>query len=76
MVQKFQLLASAPGQSGVEAGPALGATQCGLVWDENNNISKNGTYGSILREAEASLRRLGTDYIDLYQMHWPDTVTS
>lgn len=49
------------------------ATKCGLVWDENKNISKNGTYDSILREAEASLRRLGTDYIDLYQMHWPDT---
>jgi aryl-alcohol dehydrogenase-like predicted oxidoreductase len=49
------------------------ATKCGLVWDENNTISKNGTYDSILREAEASLRRMGTDYIDLYQMHWPDT---
>lgn len=49
------------------------ATKCGLVWDENKHISKNGTYDSILREAEESLRRLGTDYIDLYQMHWPDT---
>ncbi|SFJ34524.1 Predicted oxidoreductase [Paenibacillus sp. UNC496MF] len=49
------------------------ATKCGLVWDANHAISKNGTYDSILREAEASLRRLGTDYIDLYQMHWPDT---
>ncbi|MCS7464223.1 aldo/keto reductase [Paenibacillus doosanensis] len=49
------------------------ATKCGLVWDENNVISKNGTYESVIREAEASLRRLGTDYIDLYQMHWPDT---
>jgi aryl-alcohol dehydrogenase-like predicted oxidoreductase len=49
------------------------ATKCGLVWDKNKTISKNGTYDSILREAEASLRRLGTDYIDLYQMHWPDT---
>jgi len=49
------------------------ATKCGLVWDDNNQISKNGTFDSILREAEDSLRRLGTDYIDLYQMHWPDT---
>jgi aryl-alcohol dehydrogenase-like predicted oxidoreductase len=49
------------------------ATKCGLVWDKNKSISKNCTYDSILREAEASLRRLGTDYIDLYQMHWPDT---
>jgi aryl-alcohol dehydrogenase-like predicted oxidoreductase len=51
------------------------ATKCGLVWDENKKISKNGTYDSVIREAEASLRRLGTDYIDLYQMHWPDTDT-
>src|SRR5690554_5730800 len=48
------------------------ATKCGLVWDENKVVTKNGTYDSILREAEDSLRRLGTDYIDLYQMHWPD----
>ncbi|WP_274652463.1 aldo/keto reductase [Paenibacillus humicola] len=48
------------------------ATKCGLVWDEAGNVSRSGAYDSILREAEASLRRLGTDYIDLYQMHWPD----
>lgn len=52
------------------------ATKCGIVWDENKQTSKNGTYDSILREAEDSLRRLGTDYIDLYQMHWPDTDTN
>jgi aryl-alcohol dehydrogenase-like predicted oxidoreductase len=49
------------------------ATKCGLVWDEDGKISKNGTFESVISEAEASLRRLGTDYIDLYQMHWPDT---
>ena len=31
--------------------------------------------GSIIKECEASLRRLRTDYIDLYQIHWPDTTT-
>ena len=51
------------------------ATKCGMVWDENKKVSKNGSYNSILREAEQSLRRLGTDYIDLYQMHWPDQDT-
>ena len=49
------------------------ATKCGLVWDAQGDISNNGQYDSIMREADASLRRLGTDYIDLYQMHWPDT---
>ena len=31
---------------------------------------------SIIKECEDSLRRLGTDYIDLYQQHWPDSTTS
>ncbi len=30
---------------------------------------------SIVKECEDSLRRLGTDYIDLYQIHWPDLTT-
>ncbi|MEX0780823.1 MAG: aldo/keto reductase [Balneolales bacterium] len=30
---------------------------------------------SIIKECEDSLRNLGTDYIDLYQIHWPDTTT-
>jgi aryl-alcohol dehydrogenase-like predicted oxidoreductase len=34
-----------------------------------------GSRTYILRAAEASLRRLGTDYIDLYQMHQPDPMT-
>jgi aryl-alcohol dehydrogenase-like predicted oxidoreductase len=49
------------------------ATKYGLVWNQEGYITRNGTYASVIREAEHSLRRLGTDYIDLYQMHWPDT---
>jgi aryl-alcohol dehydrogenase-like predicted oxidoreductase len=46
-------------------------TKCSLVWDETGEISHNLQAASIRREAEASLRRLGVDTIDLYQIHWP-----
>lgn len=39
------------------------------------DIYKYAGKESIIRECEASLRRLGTDYIDLYQIHWPDSTT-
>jgi aryl-alcohol dehydrogenase-like predicted oxidoreductase len=50
------------------------ATKCGLVWDD---ASTGTVYGrlrgeSVRAEAEASLRRLGVDHIDLYQIHWPN----
>ena len=44
-------------------------TKCGLVWDENRQVSNS--LKQIRSEAEASLRRLGVEVIDLYQMHWP-----
>lgn len=46
-------------------------TKCGLVWDENKNISRVIKPESIRRECENSLRRLNVDVIDLYQIHWP-----
>jgi aryl-alcohol dehydrogenase-like predicted oxidoreductase len=46
-------------------------TKCSLVWDESGNLSHNLQADSIRREAEASLKRLGVDAIDLYQIHWP-----
>jgi aryl-alcohol dehydrogenase-like predicted oxidoreductase len=46
-------------------------TKCSLVWDESGNISHNLQADSVRREAEASLKRLGLDVIDLFQIHWP-----
>jgi aryl-alcohol dehydrogenase-like predicted oxidoreductase len=46
-------------------------TKCSLVWDESGKISHNLQAASIRREAEESLKRLGVDSIDLYQIHWP-----
>jgi aryl-alcohol dehydrogenase-like predicted oxidoreductase len=51
-------------------------TKCGLVWNPDdpeagptNVMDKD----SVRRELDASLRRLGVDQIDLYQVHWPPT---
>lgn len=50
----------------------LVATKCGLVWKEGARAAQNClNAASIRKEAEASLRRLGIDVIDLYQIHWP-----
>ncbi|WP_082826055.1 aldo/keto reductase [Croceicoccus estronivorus] len=48
-------------------------TKCGQVWDPQDRNSKFriGRRDSIRAECEASLRRLGVDVIDLFQMHWP-----
>jgi aryl-alcohol dehydrogenase-like predicted oxidoreductase len=46
-------------------------TKCSLIWDESRKISHNLQARSIRREAEASLKRLGIERIDLYQIHWP-----
>jgi aryl-alcohol dehydrogenase-like predicted oxidoreductase len=47
-------------------------TKCGRVQGPDRRPTGNLRRDSILREAEASLRRLGLEAIDLYQVHWPD----
>ncbi len=51
------------------------ATKLGLEWDENENVRRNASRERILKEVDDSLRRLQTDYIDIYQVHWPDLTT-
>jgi methylglyoxal reductase len=64
-------------------------TKCGLRWDDTNGeffmkleatpdgrpviVYKNVRAGSIVHECEQSLKRLATDVIDLYQVHWPSS---
>jgi aryl-alcohol dehydrogenase-like predicted oxidoreductase len=47
-------------------------TKCSLVWDDKGAISHSISPASLKKEVDASLSRLGTDVIDLYQMHWPE----
>ena len=64
---------------------AVIATKCGLVWHTqkgNHFFDQDGRpvhrylgRDSIVHELEQSLRRLGTDYIDLYITHWQDPTT-
>ena len=46
-------------------------TKCVLRWDENRKVRQDHSAASIRQECLESLRRLQTDVIDLYQMHWP-----
>ncbi len=65
-------------------------TKFGMIWDDkkgkfyfstkdnNGNDIDIYSYASrerVLMDCDASLKRLGTDYIDLYQIHWPDQTT-
>src|SRR5580658_4511225 len=47
------------------------ATKVGLEW-KDGSVYRNASRSRIIREVEDSLRRLRTDYIDIYQVHWPD----
>ena len=63
------------GQALKELGPArrpIVATKCGRVMRDPETIDKVLKRESIIAECDASLKRLGVDCIDLYQMHWPE----
>lgn len=75
---------------GIPRDKVLILTKFGMRWDlrkgefgfsskdndgKDIDIYKYAARESIIQECENSLRRLGTDYIDLYQIHWPDSTT-
>jgi aryl-alcohol dehydrogenase-like predicted oxidoreductase len=50
---------------------AIIATKVGLEW-RRDQVFRNSTRARIMQEIDDSLRRLQTDSIDIYQVHWPD----
>src|SRR5262249_54816821 len=68
------------GRSEQVLGKALGrrrtevqiVTKGGVPTRQDQVFPRDGRYDQIIKDAEASLRALNTDYVDLYLLHWPD----
>ena len=65
-----ELVGKAIADAGVRSQVII-ATKVGLEW-RRGKVFRNATRARIRREVDDSLRRLRTDYIDIYQVHWPD----
>jgi aryl-alcohol dehydrogenase-like predicted oxidoreductase len=65
-----EIVGEALASTGLRARTVI-ATKVGLEW-RDGKIYRNATRARIMREIGESLRRLRTDYIDIYQVHWPD----
>lgn len=51
------------------------ATKVGVRWDESGRTTRDLSPAWIRHAIDGSLRRLGVEHIDLYQLHWPDPAT-
>jgi aryl-alcohol dehydrogenase-like predicted oxidoreductase len=47
-------------------------TKCSMRWHQDRSIYRSLKAGSLVEELEGSLKRLGVEVIDLYQIHWPN----
>jgi len=62
---------------GVDRSKFYISNKFGLTWPDGvgTGIVRNASYDNCMREIDVSLKLLGTDYIDLYIIHWPDIHT-
>src|SRR6202521_3406718 len=65
-----EIVGQAVGAAGLRSHAVI-ATKVGLEWREGK-VYRNAPRARIMREIDESLRRLRTDHIDIYQVHWPD----
>jgi aryl-alcohol dehydrogenase-like predicted oxidoreductase len=65
-----EIVGKAIAEGGLRA-KALIASKAGLAW-KDGRVFRDASRARILQEIEDSLRRLRTDHIDIYQVHWPD----
>jgi len=65
-----EVVGKALGDAGLRSRAVI-ATKVGLEWNDGK-VFRNASKARIFEEVEQSLRRLRTDYIDIYQIHWPD----
>lgn len=70
MGRSEEIVGKALAEAGLRDGVVL-ATKVGLDW-EGEQPYRNASRARIHREIDDSLRRLQTDVIDIYQVHWPD----
>ena len=68
-----EIVGKALADSGLRSRAVI-ATKVGLEW-RDGKVYRNATRRRIVQEIDDSLRRLRTDYIDIYQVHWPDPLT-
>ncbi len=68
-----EIVGKALAEGGRRAGVVL-ATKVALNWKDEQPF-RNGSRARVMKEIDNSLRRLRTDVIDLYQIHWPDPNT-
>src|ERR1700674_2903830 len=65
-----EIVGKAVGAAGLRSHAVI-ASKVGLEW-RGGKVYRNATRDRIMLEIDESLRRLRTDHIDIYQVHWPD----
>jgi aryl-alcohol dehydrogenase-like predicted oxidoreductase len=69
-----EIVGKAIAEGGLRSRVAI-ATKAGLEW-RDGKVFRNASRDRIMREIEDSLRRLRTDHIEIYQVHWPDPLVA